>query len=131
MVQWLDGGACYPILQASRLRPTSTLTVYPPNIGVQLLMFCQPLMHPAGKQAEAKAVDKKMMAAVEQAFQQRFGMDAGWAHNVLFISGDCHCSGTGSALGLPSGVLLAAALLCMSAGRSPGPRLLLRWLLVQ
>ena len=37
-----------------------------------------------------------MMAAVEQAFQQRFGMDAGWAHNVLFISGDCCCS-----LGLP------------------------------
>ena len=25
-----------------------------------------------------------MMAAAEQAFQQRFGMDAGWAHNVLF-----------------------------------------------
>eukprot|EP00891_Asterochloris_glomerata_P001075 jgi/Astpho2/1075/e_gw1.00017.36.1_t len=35
---------------------------------------------------KGQLVDKKMMAAVEQAFQQRFGMDAGWAHNVLFIS---------------------------------------------
>ena len=45
-------------------------------------------------------MDKKMMAAVEQTFQERFGMDAGWAHNVLFISGDrlllqweCFCAG--------------------------------------
>ena len=68
--------------------------VYPPKSQSQLLICCQPQSHPAGKQAEAKAVDKKMMAAVEQAFQQRFGMDAGWAHNVLFISGDCYCSGT-------------------------------------
>ena len=45
-------------------------------------------------------MDKKMMAAVEQAFQQRFGMDAGWAHNVLFISGECYCSWTSLALGL-------------------------------
>ena len=33
-----------------------------------------------------KTMNKKIMVAVEQAFIQRFGPWAGWAHNTLFIS---------------------------------------------
>ena len=36
--------------------------------------------------AAGKAMNKKIMVAVEQAFIERFGPWAGWAHNTLFIS---------------------------------------------
>ena len=36
--------------------------------------------------AAGKTMNKKIMVAVEQAFIERFGPWAGWAHNTLFIS---------------------------------------------